>query len=131
MIIKAKRIIPFPDTKKNKDSDVRENVYMPFLQRSKNNDVKRILVCGTVKWSLKVPERIIFEVEIESGKVIKFVFPISTEIFELPKEIQLEYSNDCTFVIKDNFTVEPLEEGGKLISKKDVFTTGYCDSQII
>lgn len=131
MIVKAKRIIPFPDTKKNKDSNVRENVYMPFLQCSKNNDVKRILVCGTVKWSAKVPERMIFEVEIELGKVIKFVFPISTEIFVLPKEIQLEYSNECTFVIKDDLTIEPLEEGEKLISKKDVFINGYCDPQII
>lgn len=131
MNIKAKKIIPFPDAKQNKYSDVRKNVYMPFLQCSKNNDVKRILVCGTVKWAAKVPERIIFELEIELGKVIKFVYSVASEIFELPKEIQLEYSNDCTFVLKDDLTIEPFEENGKLISKKDVFTTEYCDPQII
>lgn len=131
MNIKAKRIIPFPDTKQNKDSNIRENVYMPFLRFNKNNGVKRILLCGTAKWSAKVPERIIFEVEIDLGKTIKFVYPIASEIFELPKEIQLEYSNDCAFVIKDDLTIEPLEEDGKLISIKDVFANGYCEPHLI
>lgn len=131
MNIKAKRIIPFPNTKQDKVLDIRENVYMPFLRFDKDNGVKRILVCGTAKWSAKAPERIIFEVEIESGKAIKFVYPIAAEIFDSPEKIQLEYPNECTFAIKDDLTIEPLEKDGNLISKKDIFTNGFCDPQII
>lgn len=131
MNIKAKRIIPFPNTKQNKVLDIRENVYMPFLRFDKDNGVKRILVCGTSKWSAKAPKRIIFEVEIESGKAIKFVYPIAAEIFDLLEKIQLEYSNECTFVVKDDLTIEPLEEDGNLISKKDIFTNGFCEPQLI
>ena len=104
---------------------------MPFLWFDKDNGVKRILVCGNAKWSAKASERIIFEVEIESGKAIKFVYPIVAEIFELPKEIQLEYSTECTFAIKDDLTIEPLEKDGNLISKKNIFTNGFCEPQLI
>lgn len=71
------------------------------------------------------------EAEIDLGKAIKFVYPIASEIFELPKEIQLKYSNDCAFTIKDDLTIELLEEDGKLISKKDIFTNGYFELHLI
>ena len=127
----AKPII-FPLLDKNSKTfyQIRENIFIPFLQMAYNpfEDIlhslkpEKIFICGDACWNPNQPDWIFLKIHLDIENTKIYVVKLNTTLYELPFKYQSAGALGFTFKLYNDMTIKPnIDNMKNIIMARNIF----------